>query len=111
MLARVYPNPVADVLRIEITGGFRGGATVTVHDLPGRIVARQASPGDDVSLAVDQLPAGRYFVRIRVGDYVETQLIVKRWNDYLLCIGTLHPLGPLQCASDRSPSRCSSPFS
>ena len=78
--ARLFPNPVAELLRIETVDGFRDGVEITVHDLLGRTVARESRGAHEgnVRLDVSLLPAGRYFVRLKAGRQTETHLVVKR---------------------------------
>jgi hypothetical protein len=88
-MLRVSPNPMRDAATIAFAHAGRAPvpATVTVHDLAGRIVARlwnaPADPGvtevtwygrtEDGVLA----PAGVYLVRVAVGDNVATRRVVR----------------------------------
>jgi len=64
---KVYPNPVGDVVYIELRGA--GIANVTLYDLQGRVVgANNYSPLQGTAtttLNVRNVPAGMYVLRVR----------------------------------------------
>ncbi|MBR4738374.1 MAG: T9SS type A sorting domain-containing protein, partial [Bacteroidales bacterium] len=68
---KLYPNPASDIVVLE---GVEGKAEVTVTDLVGRVVLKQAvSEGRNV-IDISALSVGTYFVR--VGNSVR-KLVVK----------------------------------
>ena len=58
---RLYPNPAGDRVVLE---GIVGKAEVTVADLVGRVVLKQAVNEGNNTLDVSALPAGVYMVRV-----------------------------------------------
>jgi Secretion system C-terminal sorting domain/Reeler domain len=80
---KVVPNPVADVLRLQINAVKNTNYTVQVADLNGRIVATEnatLTTGDNtVSMDASQLSAGVYIVRLLGANAVEaTATMVKK---------------------------------
>lgn len=73
-----FPNPVTDALTIG--GVARQGrlVEVSIHDLLGRVVARETHAGDgEIRVDMGGLSAGRYFVRLRTALGTATHLVVK----------------------------------
>lgn len=64
-LFSLYPSPTTDVL--HIVGGERI-TEVTVVDMSGRAVMRHGAQAERITLNVQELPAGRYFVHGRAMD-------------------------------------------
>lgn len=59
---RCYPNPVEDILTLEVAGQLR---SITLFDCTGKVVksqSYQAAPGR-IQLNLDHLPGGMYFLR------------------------------------------------
>lgn len=80
----LWPNPsTGDQLQMSIAadGGDEAEVNITVLDAMGRIVHQQPARTDGLQWrgTVDftsQLPSGQYFVRVAVGDVVETRRFV-----------------------------------
>ena len=73
-ITRVYPNPFADMVNIELAG-FDGQVEVTVLDVAGRVVYRANEGGTLVQLDLAQLGSGTYSLVVR-GENGET--VVRR---------------------------------
>jgi hypothetical protein len=72
---KVYPNPVNDVVMVELSGAEI--ATAVLYDLQGRTVYSQNSPNSPINLK--SIPAGVYLLRVTDTEGREHhQKIVKR---------------------------------
>jgi|GEM_PF-3266165 len=76
--AGVYPNPVADVLKIHIPEAANdGGFTAELRDVLQRGTLKGRTPGSSLQLDVRQLPAGVYLLRTeRASGGVSTQKVL-----------------------------------
>lgn len=64
---RVYPNPVRDVLRLDLTADPAARVTVEVVDALGRrVVVEMPSVGVDAAIPVSHLAPGVYVVVVRI---------------------------------------------
>lgn len=71
----VRPNPVQDVLTIELPDG---SGELTLTNAQGQIVARRTEQGAQALLDVHSLPAGLYLLTLRSGSQTATAKIVKQ---------------------------------
>jgi len=77
---KIYPNPVKDVLNIEMNNSGKG--TVKVTDLAGKIISTkpfETAKGGHVSLILNggaALPEGVYFINVETNNYSETSKIL-----------------------------------
>lgn len=70
----VYPNPVQETLFVR-SAESQNIESISLYDMQGRLVtASRRTP----SLELDDLPAGLYLYRIRIGDAVASGRLVKR---------------------------------
>jgi hypothetical protein len=81
-VTNLYPNPVRDILNVQVALELDAQLEITVLNAMGQQVMAPASvqPGMGTSLLpidVYPLPAGTYFLRIAVGDNVVTERFVK----------------------------------
>lgn len=76
VVAGIYPNPVTDVLTIDLA--VSGEATVEVITLLGNVVERAQISASEKSLNLSHLASGVYMVRITNGVAVYTERIVKK---------------------------------
>ncbi|MDO8970559.1 MAG: T9SS type A sorting domain-containing protein, partial [Saprospiraceae bacterium] len=60
----LWPNPATDLLQVQAHAPIEA---LWVHDAQGREVLRPVVSGERVSVSVEQLPAGLYFVSLRAG--------------------------------------------
>lgn len=75
----LYPNPIADVLRIGSAAATSEMATrIVVRDVLGRIVAELVIGGDVQSIPTSNWGAGTYYAHILTGRSVTTRVIVKQ---------------------------------
>jgi len=73
---RLLPNPSPFFFSLELPGNTRS-ADLQIHDVAGRLVvpAQRYRAGEQVDVAA--LPAGLYFVEVRMRDRVETLKFIK----------------------------------
>ena len=78
----VYPNPVSDVLKVELRGFAVGQMEISVSDVSGRVVRRVFTQVTNYErfmeeVSMDGLAAGMYFVRVANGKGVWMSAVVK----------------------------------
>lgn len=73
----IYPNPVSDVLRVRINGVAHGAAALSITDASGRVVRSMPVTGTSISIPLQTLPAGYYFLHYRDDLINEKRRIVK----------------------------------
>jgi len=59
----VYPNPVRDMLNMEIHGQIRGEAKVMLYDMSGKLVAERTITADNSRLETANLAPGMYILK------------------------------------------------
>ena len=68
---QVFPNPVKDVLQIQLPGGMNGNISLLILDMHGRVIKKgnQASDGSAVATTMDvsTLIKGVYILQAQVG--------------------------------------------
>lgn len=73
-----YPNPVTDVLNIDLTGVATGG-TISILTLEGKLLQAQKTDGaNTVTLNLSQLPKGIYLCRYVSTTEIKTVKIIKQ---------------------------------
>ena len=70
---RVFPNPAADVLNLEVLEQLDVPAQVLIRDVTGRLVVSQTIQNKQVTLPIGQLSSGIY--TLRVGKFVQKVVI------------------------------------
>lgn len=82
---RVYPNPVSDVLNIEVLGDAATGGRLEIFDAMGRLMATVSAPDNQAQAAfalyqhpVGHYPLGTYTYRFQTGQTVQTGRFVKQ---------------------------------
>ena len=70
----MYPNPVDDYLQIKAEGLMN----VKVADLSGKILMSVVADSDNISLNMDNLPSGIYFVSVITKTATSTHKIVRK---------------------------------
>jgi hypothetical protein len=64
----IYPNPVSDVLNVQIDSKASTLLSINIMDVSGKIISKknvEVSPGSNLKkLNVQDLPAGNYFISI-----------------------------------------------
>lgn len=81
--SRAYPNPFTDAVTIEYSLPTSAPVTLTVTDIPGRIVSTLQTPQQQagthtVSLEGSTLAPGLYIYKIVAGSFVQTGTIIRR---------------------------------
>ena len=77
-LLKIFPNPATDILNINLPGDLFGGQ-LTITDLPGKNVFKQAVPAGNIHISLGGLPAAVYLLKYktREGKIYKEKLIVK----------------------------------
>jgi hypothetical protein len=74
----IYPNPVTDVLNVDLTGLASGG-TISILTLEGKLLQEQKTEGENtVTLNLSQLPQGIYLCRYVSRTVIKTVKIIKQ---------------------------------
>jgi len=74
----VYPNPVKDVLNIEVKGTMKGKGTITLLDLSGKLINQIELNSDKGQIDLSNLSVGLYLLRYRDSQNTETMRIQKQ---------------------------------
>ena len=72
----VVPNPAHGTVTVETKGVASTGGTVTVTDVAGRTLLREALVSDSQQLGISNLPAGTYFVTLTTKEGSSTRKLV-----------------------------------
>lgn len=76
VMARIYPNPVSELLQVELQEGS-SKATLTLYELTGRqVLRRQLHSSGTISLS--NLPQGVYLYSLSVDGKIQSGKLVKR---------------------------------
>lgn len=73
-----FPNPVNDVLTVQVREAAVGTATLTVMDAAGRVVRSTILNGSAASIQMGDLPAGYYSLHYEDGKYSENIKVIKK---------------------------------
>lgn len=73
----VFPNPTADVLQIEVKNQQLVGATYTLTNTNGKLIAK-GDTQENTQINLQNLPVGTYFLRMQKGDTGVIKRIVKQ---------------------------------
>lgn len=77
----LYPNPVSDVLNVEINSSNQDDVTISIYNYNGQQIishnSRIENGTNTSTIDVSQLPAGFYFVKISGNQTYETMKFVK----------------------------------
>lgn len=63
-LVDVYPNPVLDVVSVDLGGRIPGWKSIVVVDIQGRVVQKLRTTGDRVNVDLRDRAPGLYMIRI-----------------------------------------------
>lgn len=78
-MLRLYPNPVQDVVTIELAEGSTAGASIRLVDASGRLVARSVIlPMRRAQFDMSGLTAGVYSLRLDDGDQHRVVRVIKQ---------------------------------
>ncbi|NLU95328.1 RICIN domain-containing protein [Chitinophaga sp. Ak27] len=73
----IYPNPVADVLNIQLTG-IEAGSAIMMYNQNGVLVKNLTATGISQAIPVRGLAAGLYYIQIKNRGMIITKTFVKR---------------------------------
>ena len=81
---KVYPNPVGDILNINLTGKSETEGTLSILNFEGKtLVTRKVSNEGVLSLDISHLPTGIYLCRYSNATEIKT-VELKPVNNYIL---------------------------
>jgi hypothetical protein len=79
---QVYPNPVQDMVTLELSRIEEGTVSIEVISIDGRVVKsaswKKGSGAGRTMLSMSDLRSGQYLLRLRQGNWVETRKVIKR---------------------------------
>ena len=74
----VYPNPVSDILNIDLTDADNKSGTISILSLDGKVMLTQPTTGAGiVTLNIGHLPKGMYLCRYNNANGLKTVKIIK----------------------------------
>ncbi len=74
-----YPNPVGDVLNIDLSNSENRAGIISIHSLEGKVVQQQKiNETGIVKLNLGQLPRGIYLCRYATETEIKTSKIIKQ---------------------------------
>jgi len=76
-LARIYPNPVNDLLTINLSDNVTSSASYSIHSMIGTLLKSGQINTQNQNIDVDDLIPGIYFLTISVGKYRQIERIIK----------------------------------
>ena len=78
----LFPNPAGNVINVSLSSESMADATITILDVSGKTVQHQVATLDEgaqtITLDVEQLPAGVYFVNLTSEDAQNTMKFIKK---------------------------------
>jgi hypothetical protein len=75
----VYPNPVGDILNIDLTGMSQAEGTISIINFEGKtLVSRQVNNEEVLLLDISHLPTGIYLCRYSNASEIRTVKIIKQ---------------------------------
>ncbi len=74
-----FPNPVNDILNIDLSGAKNTNSTISIFSLEGKLLqTKQIAESGIISFDVSSLPAGMYICRYSNETEVKTVKIIKQ---------------------------------
>jgi len=73
-----YPNPVADLLTVRISGVTHGAAKVSIMDVSGKLVYSVPFTGNKISIPMQELATGYYLLHYQDDVISEIKKIIKK---------------------------------
>lgn len=75
---RIYPNPTAGNLSVELNNMEKGSTALTqIFDLNGKVIAEKRSNGEKTEMDISSRPQGNYIMRITIDKKHKEWTIVK----------------------------------
>jgi len=80
--AKVFPNPVSDIINVNITSEITGSTKVELLDFSGRSIFEERFIEQAIQINLQSIPPGIYFMRVSnsVNGYFKTFKIEKTYN-------------------------------
>jgi hypothetical protein len=77
---RVFPNPVSQVLFIELENHYRGKLYNTIHDMNGKVchsyTGMKTESGFRETIFVQELNSGTYILQVNTGSHSTSQVVI-----------------------------------
>jgi hypothetical protein len=78
-MLRVYPNPIGDILNIDLKGMSEAEGTLSILNFEGKaLVTQQVKAEQVLSLNISYLPTGVYLCRYSSASEIKTVKIIKQ---------------------------------
>jgi hypothetical protein len=78
-MLKVYPNPIGDILNIDLTGMSETEGTLIILNFEGKtVLSRQVNNEGDLSINISSLPTGIYLCRYASTTEIKTVKIIKQ---------------------------------
>lgn len=74
----VYPNPAKNVLHITSPGNAGENHIIYIYDITGREVLKKEAASGDTAVDISTLKEGIYLVKNKIGENIQTKLILKQ---------------------------------
>ena len=73
---QVYPNPNSGVFTVELNNGLT--KNIEVMDVTGRVILANTSENDQITVNINNLSNGVYYVKVKSDNAVEVLKVVKQ---------------------------------
>lgn len=74
---KLYPNPASEIITIKVNTALRG-QYFEVYSSVGKLISKQNFNGEEVSLNINDMEQGIYFVQVHSGELTISQSFLKR---------------------------------
>ena len=74
----IYPNPVTDILTIDLGGAFDGSALMTICSAQGALIMKQQLDRQKTMVDLSKLITGSYFIEVNSGSKTQSKILIKR---------------------------------
>jgi len=75
---KIYPNPVTDILTIDLGGAFDGSALMTICNAQGTLIMKQQLDLQKTMVDLSKLSTGSYFIEVNSGSKTQSKVLIKR---------------------------------
>jgi hypothetical protein len=75
---KIYPNPINDILHIEISNGVSSKISIEIFNELGVSNFQQNFNSQNISIPIQNLAKGIYFVKIKSGEKSISKMLIKR---------------------------------
>jgi hypothetical protein len=73
-----HPNPVSDILTVDITGKLAKGATLTIVDVTGKVLINTLVNDHNTDVNMSALPSGNYILKYSDGNHDQVLKVNKK---------------------------------